>query len=407
MRILVYSHDSFGLGNIRRMLAICEYLHKTVKDASILIISGSPMLQGFRILQGIDYIKLPCLKRSVEGELDVRFLDIETAEIVRLRQELIQSTVASFRPDVVLVDKKPAGLAGELRPAMEWVRRVLPQTHTYLVLRDILDEPGVTIRQWEKSRAYEIADWCYDGVLVLGVREVFDVCAEYAFPAGLRRKVHFCGYVARTPPAQPREEMRHALGAEHGQPLVLVTAGGGEDGYKLLHTYLESLRLAPAPLWRSAVVTGPELPAGQAAQIRRLAAQAGHVRVIEFTDDMISCMNAADCIVSMGGYNTVCELLTLGKPAVVVPRARPVAEQQLRAERMAGLGLFRSIPEEQLEPVALRKAVETELARGADPESPSQLLDMGALPRIRAIVQAQVDVPRPALDPFAIPEGVY
>jgi predicted glycosyltransferase len=407
MRILVYSHDSFGLGNIRRMLAICEYLHKTVRDASILIISGSPMLQGFRVLQGIDYIKLPCLKRSVEGELDVRFLDIETAEIVRLRQELIQSTMASFRPDVVLVDKKPAGLAGELRPAMEWVRRRLPSTRTYLVLRDILDEPEVTIQQWRKSGAYETADWCYDGLLVLGAREIFDVCAEYAFPSALRSKVHFCGYVARTQRTQPRKETRLVLGAKNGERLVLVTTGGGEDGYKLLHTYLKSLRLAPVPDWHSAVITGPDLPAVQAREIRDLAEQAGGVLVIEFTNDMISYMNAADCVVCMGGYNTICEILTLGKPAVVVPRARPVAEQQLRATRMAGLGLFRALREEQLEPVALRKAVEAELSRGARPASLSTWLDMGALPRIREIVQGRPDLPEVGLGQTVAAEEVY
>jgi len=64
---MVYSHDTFGLGNIRRMLAICSHLHASIPDLSILIVSGSPMLQSFRVAQGIDYIKLPCLKRTEGG----------------------------------------------------------------------------------------------------------------------------------------------------------------------------------------------------------------------------------------------------------------------------------------------------------------------------------------------------
>src|SRR5271157_2106252 len=99
MRLMVYSHDTFGLGNIRRMLAICNHLHKTIKDLSILIVSGSPMLQSFRVAPGIDYIKLPCLKRSETGELGVRFLPMEADEIIRLRRELLLSTVISFQPD--------------------------------------------------------------------------------------------------------------------------------------------------------------------------------------------------------------------------------------------------------------------------------------------------------------------
>lgn len=386
MRILVYSHDSFGLGNIRRMLAICEHLHQSVEGASVLIITGSPMLQGFRVMQGIDYIKLPCLKRSVDGELDVRFLDLETAEVIRLRSELIKSTMASFRPDVVLVDKKPAGLAGELRPAMEWVRQNLPGTRTYLVLRDILDEREKTRAEWAKSRAYETTQWCYDGILVLGMRQVFDVCAEYGFPEELREKVIYCGYVARTGPVGPREQMREALGVEEDERLVLVTAGGGEDGYQLMSAYLDGLAQVERPEWRSVIVTGPELPGRQAEEIRRRARTAPLTKVIDFTNDMVSCMSAADCVVSMGGYNSVCELLMLNKPAIVVPRSKPVVEQRMRAERMERMGLFRAMMPEELEGEALMEAVGAELERGTSEEA-RRLLDMNALPRISALLR--------------------
>ena len=121
MRLLVYSHDTFGLGNIRRMLAICKHVHASIRDLSILIVSGSPMLQSFRVEPGIDYIKLPCLKRTELGELGVRFLDLDVSEIVCLRRELILSTVMSYRPDVIFVDKKPDGLAGELEPSLRHI----------------------------------------------------------------------------------------------------------------------------------------------------------------------------------------------------------------------------------------------------------------------------------------------
>ncbi len=145
MRLMVYSHDTFGLGNIRRMLAICKHVHSSIRDSSILIVSGSPMLQSFRVEPGIDYIKLPCLKRTELGDLGVRFLDLDVSEIVRLRRELILSTVMSYRPDVVLVDKKPDGLAGELEPSLRHIKCSLSQTRMYLVLRDILDSSSATV----------------------------------------------------------------------------------------------------------------------------------------------------------------------------------------------------------------------------------------------------------------------
>ncbi|MEL7224866.1 MAG: glycosyltransferase, partial [Cyanobacteria bacterium J06576_12] len=55
-RIMVYSHDAFGLGNLRRMLAICEHLLTRWPNLSILLVSGSPMIHEFRLPVGLDYI---------------------------------------------------------------------------------------------------------------------------------------------------------------------------------------------------------------------------------------------------------------------------------------------------------------------------------------------------------------
>src|SRR5438045_8668935 len=72
-RILVYSHDTFGLGNIKRMLEISKHLVATYSDVSVLIISGSPIVHAFRIPPRVDYIKLPCLTRTLDGVSDLKF----------------------------------------------------------------------------------------------------------------------------------------------------------------------------------------------------------------------------------------------------------------------------------------------------------------------------------------------
>src|SRR5712692_4133326 len=122
VRLLVYSHDTFGLGNIRRMVAICEHLYERIPEMSTLILTGSPMLHSFRLIDGIDYVKLPCLHRDVEGGLRVKYLDLNVDSMVRLRRGLILSTVTNFDPDIVLVDKKPGGLAGELEESLKAIK---------------------------------------------------------------------------------------------------------------------------------------------------------------------------------------------------------------------------------------------------------------------------------------------
>ncbi len=387
MRIMVYSHDTFGLGNIRRMLAICSHLQRSIPDLSILIVSGSPMLHSFRVMQGIDYIKLPCLKRSQDGDLGVRFLDLELEEIVRLRRELILATVVSFRPDVVLVDKKPSGLAGELEPSLRYIKCNLPQARILLVLRDILDSPESTIAAWKDRGYYNTLQWYFDDILVLGVPEIFDVCAEYEFPRVLCEKVRYCGYVARHSALQSQADVRGELGIREDEKLILVTTGGGEDGYQLLSAYVGAAELLVTRFKiRSLIVAGPELAPERARAIREAAQLTSGVRILEFTNDMLSYMNAADVVVSMGGYNTVCELLTLKKRAVVVPRVRPVEEQNIRAERMANLNVFKTILPDDLTPHLLQQAIAEQLA---SPDKNNELMgrvDLGALPRITEIL---------------------
>lgn len=388
MRLMVYSHDTFGLGNIRRMLAICNHLHGSVEDLSVLIVSGSPMLQSFRVAPGIDYIKLPCLKRSEDGELGVRFLPMDAQEIIRLRRELLLSTVISFKPDLILVDKKPDGLAGELEPALRHVRCALPDTTVTLVLRDILDSPEPTIAEWRKRGYHNVLHWYYDNILVLGSRDIFDVCAEYNIPPALCRKVTYCGYVAREDSLQDTRKVRAGLGIEDDHAFLLVTAGGGEDGFTLLLRSIEAAQGFSSTLpIRTVVVTGPELPIAQRRKLIDAASHAPRISVVEFLPDMLSHMNAADVVVSMGGYNTICELATLNKRAVVVPRVHPVMEQSIRMERIAGYGPFITLSPSGLHADALRAAILAQIQPQELHSSARWELDMGALPRIAGIVE--------------------
>jgi predicted glycosyltransferase len=388
MRLMVYSHDTFGLGNIRRMLAICSHLHASIPDLSILIVSGSPMLQSFRVEPGIDYIKLPCLKRTELGELGVRFLDLDLSEIVRLRRELILSTVRSYRPDVLFVDKKPDGLAGELEPSLRHIKCSLSSTRIHLVLRDILDSSRVTIDDWTRHGYYNILRWYYDAVLVLGDQRIFDVCDEYQFPQDLRERVHHCGYVRRQLPRRSRFEVRRELGVGEKENLVLVTAGGGQDGYQLFSASLAATSLLAKRLpLKTLLVTGPELSTEQSQDLSR--AQSENVQIIEFTEDPMSYMNAADVVISMAGYNTICELLTLAKRSIVVPRVKPVEEQKIRAERLGGLGAFRMILPGDLTPQTLGSALNDELQLAQNRVRVPARIDLCALPRITAILQKQ------------------
>lgn len=379
---MVYSHDTFGLGNFRRMLAICEHLLTVHLDWTILMVTGSPMVQSFRLPARLDYIKLPCLSRVEREGYAVRSMQMPIDRTIQLRANLIEAAVADFRPDLLLVDKKPYGVKNELRPALECMSWLLPQSKKALVLRDILDSPESTIATWEKCQYHKAIASFYDLVLVVGSPEVFDLPQEYCFPEAVSRKVRFCGYIHR--PVPPQE--RHGHNPEPTSSMrkrVLVTSGGGEDGYHLLATYLKGLQeLSDSPNVDSLLVCGPEMPESHRAALHKMAGQSPNVHIREFTDDMLGAMQAADVVVSMGGYNTMCEVVSLQKKAIVVPRVRPVAEQWIRAERLARLGMVRAIHPDVLTPHGLMRAVTEMITAPEHAARCGTKLDFDALPRI-------------------------
>ena len=381
MRLMVYSHDAFGLGNIRRMLAICEHLLSAITDLSILVVSGSPMLQSFRLPPRLDYIKIPCINRGETGEISVKYLNTEIAETVKLRSDLILMAAINFKPDAILVDKKPYGIKNELLTTLKFLKKQLPKTKLLLLLRDILDSPEKTIDEWQEHGFYQAIEKFYDQILVVGMPEVFDICREYQFPQAVAQKVRYCGYLRKEPGLKSREARREELQVQEHEQLVLVTPGGGEDGYQLVDTYLTGAAQLQAEAFRSVIICGSEMPKQQREQIYQKAALNPKVKILDFTDDLMSYIDAADVAVCMSGYNTITEVISLGKRTIAIPRIKPASEQLMRAEKMSKLGLLAMIHPDKLTPenlmylllIQLEKTHSCAVARG---------LDLGGLPRI-------------------------
>ena len=384
MKLIVYSHDTYGLGNLRRMLAICQSLLKVVPELSILLVSSSPVLHSFRMPQGLDYLKLPCLGRCESGKLSVKYLKVDTDEAIKMRSSLIKTAVINFQPDLLIVDKKPYALQGELTDTLEYLKAFSPLTKIVLLLRDILDSPEKTIVEWQKNRYYEGIKLYYDQVLVVGMQEIFDLTKEYQFSSSISEKVKYCGYIRRESGGKNPDSLRQELQVQPDEKLVLVTPGGGADGYNLVHNYLLGFdQLTSKEKIKSLIISGPEMAKENREILHRKAAKNPQIKIIEFTDDINSYMEAADVVVSMGGYNTTCEILSLNKKAVIVPRFRPVQEQWIRAERMARLGLFKVIHPDKLTSENLMRSVLEQLNK----KSPSvsnieRMVDLNALPRI-------------------------
>lgn len=354
-RLLIYGHDTYGLGHLRRNLTIATALTRAYPDLSILLLTGSPAMQHFPLPTNVDYVKLPAVVKVADEDYHARSLRMQPAEIAQMRAALVREAVSNFAPDVLLVDHAPIGMKGELLPALRELRQTRPQARTVLGLRDIIDEPERVRAAWAEQDIYQSLERFYDAILVYGVPDVMNMVEEYGFPPEVAAKTRYCGYLPRE--RSSAAPMREAFCAP-GERLVVVAAGGGGDGYPLLRAYLAAQATAAAPQRVACVmVTGPFMPATERSELAAMAAQHERVRLIEFTDDMLGLMQSADVVVCMGGYNTMCEVLSVGARAVVAPRAAPRREQLLRATAFEQLGLIYMIQPDALTPDTLARQV--------------------------------------------------
>ncbi|WP_020579392.1 glycosyltransferase family protein [Actinopolymorpha alba] len=355
-RLLVYTQDGLGLGHLRRTTLLATEFLRSRPYASTLTISDSPLGQFFTASSGHDYLKLPSIRKTAPGRWQPIALASPFDDVLALRREIIRSAVLKFQPHVLLVDHMPSGAMGELVPALEAIRS--RPVRVVLGLRDILDAPATVRRRWRLEGAFEAVERFYDDVLVYGSRDVFDVAAEYGWPAEASRRIRYCGYVCSPPGGHTSDQIRRRyLLNRPDDALIVAMAGGGADAFPLFDALLRAVpRLTAHRPCTVVIVTGPFLPEVERLALRRRARDLP-VHVITSVPDSLSYLGAADVVVGMAGYNTTSEILSLRKPALLVPRRGPSAEQQMRARLFAERGWVRWVSPDHLDADAVGDAV--------------------------------------------------
>lgn len=348
-RFLFYTNECVGLGHFRRALTLAGAVTADDSAASALIVTGSPASTGYSPPPRVDTVKLPLLARDENGEHRPRTLAIGLDDLDALRTELAVAAAESFRPTVAVVDKTPLGLREELVPALESLRR--SGCRLVLGLRDIEDDPVRVRASWRRGFRDAIERY-YDAILVYGPPESLDAmaCVDWE---GLEVPVEHVGYVAPSIPERRPRDLPDAY--------VVATAGGGVDGFALLSSVLDALRLRPLDC-HVLLVTGPLMPSEQVEALRSLADGLERVRLEEFRQDMPAVIAGARGVIAMAGYNTVAEVLGAGRPALLVPRMRPSREQFLRAQALAAAGRVEAVDPDGLSPAELRAALDRMLA---------------------------------------------
>jgi predicted glycosyltransferase len=389
-RVLMYSHDTFGLGHLRRCRTIAHALVQDYRGMMVLIISGSQIAGAFDYRSRVDFVKIPSVIKLRNGEYTSLSEHIDVQDTIDMRRSIIRHTAESFKPDIFIVDKEPMGLRGEVEDTLAYLQG--QGTSLILGLRDVMDAPHLLEAEWRPNAIMSKIDRYYDHVWVYGPQDFHDPLTGMDVPPGLRNRMDFVGFLERS-----AHEDKLSLNQPKGD-YILVTTGGGGDGADLVENVLNAYLHDPGLTERALVVLGPYMAADRRAEFLAIGQKIPQIEVIEFDTRMEELIAGSRAVVAMGGYNTFCEILSFDKPALIVPRTLPREEQLLRAVRATERGMINMLlPEHARDPVQMAAALRA-LAHRKPPSQGWPGLRLDGLPNISRLIGDELRKRTPAVE---------
>ncbi|MDQ0321488.1 putative glycosyltransferase [Pararhizobium capsulatum DSM 1112] len=377
-RILMYSHDTFGLGHLRRCRTIAHSLVEDYRGLQVLIISGATIAGAFDYRARVDFVKIPSVIKLRNGEYTSMDRHIDLQETLKMRKSIIRHTAETFQPDIFIVDKEPMGLRGEVEDTLTYLKA--QGTNLVLGLREVMDAPHLLEEEWKRNDVMTKIGRFYDKIWVYGPPDFYDPLVGLDVPPQVRAKMDFVGFLQRSVSAGGESEHKQK------EDYILITTGGGGDGSDLIHNVIDAYQEDPTLKQRALIVLGPYMPAKQRHRLLAKGAAIPYVEVIEFDNRMEELIAGAQAVVGMGGYNTYCEILSFDKPALIVPRVAPREEQLIRARRANELGLIDMLlPEEAADPMRMAEALRNLKNRPA-PSQSAKNMTLDGLGNISQIV---------------------
>src|SRR5215469_16326871 len=347
--VMTYSHDGYGLGHMRRNSTIAASIVRQMPHSSVLMLVGCPVGAFFDLPPGVDFIKVPSIIKVGAGTYQPLGIRVTSDKVRMIRAATIATAAEVFQPNILLIDHVPTGVWDELLPTLQMLKA--SKNHPWIVLgiRDIIDAPDVVRELWHREGTFKAINTYYDDVFIYGCPDVFDASLEYGLCNEVQKKITYCGYVCAKRPHKSKSEMRQELGITKDK-LVLVTAGGGHDGYPMMQACLDAFRLiGKDPPFEVIFIAGPLMEHGLKKTLRGQGAEL-NIRVLSHVHESLGYLEAADLVITMAGYNSICEILNLKKKALVIPREGPRAEQRMRSRIFAERGIFDVLYANQLSP---------------------------------------------------------
>lgn len=362
LRILMYCHDRLGLSHAMRTMTVASHLAEHLADCSILVLTDLSIIGRFKFPQNVDYVHLPGIANKSKSSQYAGSLNIELEETLSIRRKIIKSAAKTFQPDFFIVERDPFGPHDEIQRILSSMREHLPKTKIIWGLSDVIGDPEMVRREWSRDDFYRMLEQYCDEIWVYGEQGIFDQISNYQIPAAVASKYYHIGYL-KPPHAAVNAAHKDIIKLhQNKKPYLLVTAGSGAEGFKLIDSYLRTVERAGEALpYQSLIVTGPMMRTRDKVVLKERAEKLPGVIFHRFSKHVLQYVKHAHLVVSTGGYNTLCEILSYRKKAIFAPALKPPQEHMLRSEIFQKLGLVKRLHPKELTADRLAEVIEAGL----------------------------------------------
>jgi len=387
-RVMFYCQHVLGMGHLVRSMELVRGL----KDFQVSFFNGGEVVPGFPLPPSVEIVQLPALKA------DENFTEISSADgsqnVAGIKDARVRCLLDGYErldPDVLIIELFPFGrkqFAFELVPLLSRIRLAGGKTKVVCSLRDILVSRKDQVRH--EARVCTLLNRYFDAVLIHADPKMQRLEETFSSVGELKAEIKYTGYVAQTSDDNPADSNGDDISLEtSGDPLILVSIGGGRVGYELLACAIEaSAIVAQTRPHRMLVFTGPYLPEAQYDQLERRAEFNPNVTLRRYTSRFMSYMEKADLSVSMAGYNTCMNLLTARISALVLPfTGGDNNEQSIRARKLEELGVVTVIHPQELQPARLAENI----IRRLQSKPPQSVLDLRGVENTAAYLRELVE----------------
>ncbi|MGD1899280.1 MAG: glycosyltransferase family protein [Phormidesmis sp.] len=372
-KIMIYCQHLAGMGHLVRCR---EIMRSLAADFEVCFVSGGQSVPEFHLPAKVEVVYLPALWQK--GDQLVPLEPGCSLDAVKTkRQQLLLETFERFQPDCLVTECFPfskMSMKYELSPLLKRAKASAKPVRIVCSLRDLIMTQPLSsgARERREAKVKRLINRFYDAVLIHADPSFQRLEDCFSLVSSLNCEIVYTGYVAQhLSKASPLASIQQPPSISSSiSPSIVASAGGGRHGYSLLSAVISvSSLLRERFAHHIYIFAGPFMPKEDFLKLQQAAADKSNVTLRRYTNQLLSYLTQADLSINLGGYNTTMNLLSTGVRSLLLPSLNPsqTAEQRIRAEKLASLGVVNLLSAEDLAPERLMGAIASTLTQRPAP----------------------------------------